>query len=140
MILDTEAALIDSYRPQTDYTSPVVTQSDNPGEDLSTVGGTKLSELPDPAVGGQNGSRDRNGYSTGFRPRTMTQQPFTGAMAKPPAITNAVVGNVGQSNRASRLYAGVMNQLTYYEAQPVAVARAYVGRIDDRTTSTKPDA
>jgi len=125
-LIDRETKVIDSFAPQIDNTAPRVTQADDPGEDLQSIGGAKLPELPDPAVGGENGSRIRNGYSTGFRSLFARQQPFSGAVASPPAITNAVQGDVGLSNRADRLYAGVMNQMTSYS--PVQdFALRYVG-------------
>lgn len=106
-----EADLIDAYRPRTAFVAPEVTQADNPHRDLQRVGGVSLPELPDPTIGGENGSRIRNGFSTGFANRFAK---FNGAMAKPPAITNPIQGEVGQSGRADRLYAGVMNQLVQY--------------------------
>lgn len=129
-LVDREVELIDSYTEKTDYVSPVVTQTDNPDRDLQLVGGVQLAELPSPSVGGQNGSGTLNGYSTGFRPLTARTQPFSGAMAKPPAITNAVIGTVGQSGRAGRLYAGVMDQLSGYNPSETTAAKAYVGKIN----------
>lgn len=129
LMIDREDEIIDYTRERTDYVSPVVTQADDPGQDLQRVGGVKLSELPDPTVGGVNGSGVRNGYSTGFRPLTARTQPFLGGMAKPPAITNAVIGTVGQSGRAGRLYAGVMDQLTNYSPTELDTAKAYVGKL-----------
>lgn len=130
MLIDREAETIDEYRPRVSETALKVTQADDANEDLQTVGGTKLPELPDPAVGGANGSRIRNGYSTGFRSLFTRQQPFSGAVATPPAITNPVQGDVGVSNRGARLRAGVMNQAaTYTPAQSFALA--YVGAMPD---------
>lgn len=128
-----EDTMIDSYRPQVDYVAPVVVQAADPGHDLMGVGGTKISELPDPAVGGQNGSGQRNGYNVGFFGRTATRMPFLGAMAKPPAITNAVQGNVGTNNRASKLYAGVRDQLVQYTPNQGIYAATYIGAVDPTT-------
>lgn len=116
MLPDVDRVQEAMQRGRVSDTSPEVTQADNPGEDIQHIGGVKLPELPDPAVGGRNGSRDRNGFSTGFRSLAQRFQPFLGAMAKPPAITNSVQGEVGMNNRQSRLYAGVLNQLTQYRA------------------------
>ena len=131
-LVDREQAVIDSYQPQTDETSPVVTQADNPGENPQGGPVAHLSGLPDPAVGGVKASGILNGFSTGFRSLFTRQQPFTGAVASPPAITNPVQGNVGQSNRAAQLYAGVMNQLVQYTPSQASYVAAYVGNIPTR--------
>lgn len=128
-----EDQLIDSYRPQADATAPIVVQAANIGHDLQTVGGVKVPELPDPAIMGQNASGRQNGYSVGFFGRRATRAPFMGAMAKPPAITNAVQGNVGVNNRASKLWAGVMDQLVQYTPNQGIYAATYVGAVDPTT-------
>lgn len=117
-----EDRLIDMYRPGVSATSPTVSQADNVGEDRANYGGVKAAELPDPAVGGQNGVRLNNGFSTGFRGLFSRQQPFTGAVAKPQAISNPVVGEVGTSNRGNRQYVGVMDQATQYSANALDTA------------------
>jgi hypothetical protein len=122
-----EDAVIDGARLSTDFPSPKTTHADNPGEDLMGIGGAVIPELPDPAIGGKNGSRIRNGYSTGFRSFANRFQPFRGAVAKPPAIRNAVQGNVGVSSRASSLYVGVMDQLTADRGSVLDQNARYVG-------------
>jgi hypothetical protein len=124
-----EDAVIDSFRPQVDNVSPFVSQQDDPGNDLQALGGVKVPELPDPAIGGENGSRIRNGFSTGFRSYRNRIAAFTGAMASPPAIENPVQGNVGQNNRAGKLHAGVMNQLVQYVPDQASYVASYVGSV-----------
>lgn len=131
-----EAALIDSIAPQTDFTSPLVTQSDNPYEDAMALGSATRPELPQADIGGVAGSRIRNGFSTGIKSLFNRQQPFSGAVAKPPAITNPVQGNVGESGRASRLYAGVKDQFATYTATQ-DFSRQYVGIMPDAVPSVK---
>lgn len=122
-----EDALIDSMRTRTDSTSPHVTQADDPGQDIQSVGGVKLPELPDPTVGGQNGSKIRNGFSTGFRGIRARIAAFNGQMLTAPAITNPVQGNVGRGNRAASQYVGVLNQLAQYSADSTALAQDITG-------------
>lgn len=128
-----EDQMIDSFRPQTDAVSPHVIQSANPDHDLMNVGGVKIPELPDPSILGANASGRQNGYSTGFLGRRARLAAFNGAMAKPPAITNAVQGNVGINNRASKLHAGVMNQLVEYKPNQGIFAATYVGAVEPTT-------
>lgn len=104
-------------------------QADDPGEDLQTVGSARIPKLPDPSVGGENGSRIRNGYTVGIRSLFNRTQPFMGQMAKAPAITNPVQGDVGQSNRADRLYQGVLNQFVQYTPTLSQSAQSFVGKL-----------
>lgn len=129
LMVNREDELIDSYRPQVDNTSPLVTQADTPGEDLQTSYAMSRPELPDATVGGKAASKEQNGFSTGFKSLFNRQQPFSGAVAKPPAITNAVQGEVGMNNRQGKLYAGVMSQLVQYSASQASYAAAYVGNV-----------
>lgn len=122
-----EDALIDSMAPQTDHSSPEVTQADNPGENLMTVGGDSPPPLPSPTVGGVNGSGYRNGFSNGFRSFASRFGRFTGATAKLPSISNPVQGNVGVGNRESSLYMGVMNQLVHYTPDQSQLAQQITG-------------
>jgi len=127
IIRTNEDRVIDGARLATDFPSPHVTHQDNPGEDLQTFGSAFIPELPDPAVGGRNGSKMRNGFSTGFRSFASRFQPFRGAVAKPPAIRNAVQGNVGVSARATSTYVGVMDQLTADRGSVLDANARYVG-------------
>lgn len=129
LLIDREDELIDSYRPQTDNSSPTVTQANTPDENAQHVGERRMNALPDPSVGGVNASGILNGFSTGIRSLFNRQQPFSGAVATPPATTNPVQGDVGNSNRSSRLYAGVMNQLVQYTPGSTSYAAAYVGAV-----------
>jgi len=122
-----EDSIIDGMRTQTDNPSPFVTQADNPGADLMRTGGVALPELPDPTIGGENGSRKRNGFNLGFVGRRARIAPFDGRMAKLPAITNPVQGEVGVSARATSQYVGVLNQLAQYNADSSALARSITG-------------
>lgn len=116
---------------RTTYDNPVMTQADEPGVDLGNIPGTSLPELPNPAIGGQPASRFIQGFSTGFKSIFSRVQGFTGAVAKPPAITNQIIGDVGMNNRASRLYAGVMDQYTAYSGSDLTSAESYVGTLPD---------
>lgn len=138
LLVDRETAVIDSYTPQIDYQSPVVTQADNPGEHLQRMVPAHTPNLPAADVGGVFGSGLRNGFSTGFRALTNRTQRFTGAVAKPPAITNAVQGEVGMNNRAGKQYAGVMDQLTQYVPTQAGYAAAYVGAINPARVKIEP--
>lgn len=122
-----EDALIDGMAPRTDAVSPHVTQSDNPNKDLQTMGGASLPELPNPAIGGENGSKIRNGFSTGFRGIRARLAAFNGMMVTAPAITNPVQGNVGRGNRAASQYVGVLNQLAQYSADSTLLAQDITG-------------
>jgi len=128
ILVDRERDLIDSYRPHTANSSPVVKQADDVGEDLQTIGAPNGSNLPTPSVGGLNASSIRNGFSTGIRSLFNRQQPFSGAVQSAPGVTNSVQGEVGSTGRASRLYAGVMDQRTQYVASQ-DFATAYVGAL-----------
>jgi len=121
--------MIDSHRPQIDYTSPRVNQADTPGEDLQTFTAVDKPTLPATDVGGRPGSGFLNGFSTGFRGLVARTQPFSGAVAKPPQITNPVQGEVGMNNRTAKRDAGVMSQLVQYVVAPQAYAAAWVGNI-----------
>lgn len=121
-----EDALIDNMRTRTDATSPSVSQQDNPGEDLQRVGGAKLPELPSPTVGGENGSKIRNGFSTGFRGIRARIGAFNGVIITAPPITNPVQGNVGRGNRAASLYSGVRDQQVQYSASDPALLAAQI--------------
>lgn len=138
LLFNNEVDTIDSYRPQIDYTSPVVTQADNPERDRQALVAARLPELPSPSVGGEFGSRIRNGFSTGIRSLTNRTQPFSGAVAKPPAITNPVQGEVGMNNRQSKQYAGVMSQLTQYVASEASYAAAWVGNVNPARQAKEP--
>jgi hypothetical protein len=131
-----EDQLIDSYRPQTDYVSNVTVMADNPGQDSMAVGGVTIPELPSASIGGQNASKNQNGYSAGFKSMRQRIQPFLGAMAKPPAIQNGVQGQVGNTNRAGKLHAGVMNQLVQYTPSQIAYVASYVGNVKPTVIAT----
>jgi hypothetical protein len=124
-----DAVLIDQYAPRTEITSPRVTQMDTPGQNLMSVGGVKVPELPDPAIGGKNGSGSLNGFSTGFRSIRSKLQPFLGAIILAPAMDNPVQGQVGNSSRATKTYMGVMNQLLQYVPSQAEYASSYVGTV-----------
>lgn len=126
LLVHDEDAQIVKMRPSTMFAS-IGTQADDPGEDLQTVGSAEISKLPDPAIGGQNGSRIRNGYTMGIRSLFNRTQPFMGQMAKAPAITNPVQGDVGMSSRADRLYQGVLNQFVQYNPTLAQSASSFVG-------------
>lgn len=128
LLINREDAVIDTP-PNVDNTSPVVTQADNPGQDLQRSYAMARPELPSATVGGEPASRKQNGFSTGFKSLFTRQQPFSGAVAKPPTITNPVQGDVGRNNRQGKLYAGVMNQLVQYSASQANYAAAYVGSV-----------
>ena len=122
-----EDALIDSTgNPDTAGQTRVI-QADTPGRDLMAFGPATRPELPDPDIGGQNGSRIRNGFSLGFRGIRARVAAFDGRMAELPAIVNPVQGNVGATARASNQYVGVLNQLAQYRADSSALARSVTG-------------
>ena len=126
LFIDREDTVIDSMRTRTDNVSPDVSHADTAGVDLMHVVPVDASTLPNPAVGGEQGSRIRNGFSTGIRSLFTRQQPFSGAVATPPAIDNPVIGEVGQNNGAGKLYAGVMNQAVQYSGAMGALNINYV--------------
>lgn len=130
-----EDTLIDSYMPQTDNQSRVITQADNPFENERNVAEPELKGLPDPAVGGRGGSAHRNGFSVGFFPRRQRARAFDGAIIKGQAVrANPVQGNVGaQNNHGGKLWAGVKNQLADYQASAVETAGTYVGKVGLKT-------
>jgi len=121
-----EDALIDSYGPRTDDTAPTVTQADDPGADLQSVGGASIPALPSPSVGGQNGSRIRNGFSTGFRGFRQRIAALTGIVVVAPPIRNPVQGDVGRTNRVASLYAGVRDQQVQYSAADPSLLAAQI--------------
>lgn len=124
---DPEVELIDSYRPGNVAGPLRQTQADVPGEDLVAIPVPGPLGLPSPSIGGQPGSGIRNGYSTGFQSQFTRTQPFRGAMITAPQTRNVVIGEVGRSNRADNLYAGVMDQLTDYKSTLASYAGSYVG-------------
>lgn len=107
-------------------------QGDNPGENPMHVGEAHITGVPDPAVGGQNGSGFLNGFSMGIRSLFNRTQPFMGQTVKAPEITNPIQGEVGQSNRADRLYAGVLNQFVQYTPTLGQYAPSYVGLLPEK--------
>lgn len=123
-----EDTVIQRARPGQMYAAQG-TQGDNPGQDLQTVGSANIPDLPDPAVGGQNGSRFLNGFTIGIRSLFNRTQPFMGQMATAPAITNPVQGDVGVNNRATRQYAGVLNQFVQYTPSLAQTAESFVGTL-----------
>lgn len=129
LLVDRETAVIDAHRPQVDYTAPYVSQGDTPGEDPQRFVPVDKPTLPPTDVGGQPGSGYLNGFSTGFRGLVARTQRFSGAVAKPPQITNPVQGEVGMNNRTAKRDAGVMSQLVQYVVAPQAYAAAWVGNI-----------
>ena len=94
--------------------------------------------LPAADVGGVFGSRIRNGFSDGLRSFFTRTQRFTGAVAKFPAITNAVIGPVGQNRHAENLYAGVMSQLTQYYPSQSQYAANWIGNIPTSRLPIEP--
>ena len=131
-----EVGMIDSYAPRTSHSSPLVTHANTAGNNLQSVGGTALSELPDPSIGGVNGVKILNGFSNGFRSMFNRLQAFSGAVLQAPSISNSVQGNVGTTARASKLYAGVMNQLVSYTPSQVAYVPSYIGAVTPQTVTT----
>jgi len=125
--IDREDEVIDSYRPQTDNTSPLVTHSDTPNENRPRSYFAPRKELPDPSIGGEPSSGFLNGFSTGFRSMFNRLQPFNGAVVSAPPTSNNIQGEVGLSSRATRLHAGVMSQLVGYSASQSAYNAAWVG-------------
>ncbi|WGH20700.1 hypothetical protein SEA_SCOUPSA_20 [Microbacterium phage SCoupsA] len=112
-------------------------QGSDPGENLMDVGEAHVNGLPDPSLGGQNASGFINGFSMGIRSLFSRTQPFMGQMATAPVITNPIQGEVGQSNRADRLYAGVMNQFVQYTPSLGQYAPSYVGLLPEKLQVTK---
>jgi hypothetical protein len=127
LLVDTETRYIDKYTPSIDFTSTVVTQGDTPGEDLQVMNPERGSHLPDPSTGGAFGSRILNGFSNGIRSLTNRTQPFSGAVARPPAISNPVQGDVGINNRQSKTYAGAVSQLSAYQPSEQSYFAKWLG-------------
>lgn len=127
LMFEGERRMIDKSRPDIDNVAPLVTQANTPGENLQNIGEDRAYVLPDPAVGGQNASAVQNGYSTGFRSMFTRLQRFRGQMATPPAIRNAVQGDVGRNNRQASLYAGVMDQNNTYNPASLGYNAVWVG-------------
>ena len=130
LLANRDDKVIDSTRPGIEFTSPRVTQQDDPDANRQTSYAAPRPELPQADIGGLPASKIFNGFSNGFKSLFTRQQPFSGAVATPPGISNPVQGEVGKTNRASRLYAGVMNQLVGYESSQRSGA-AYVGILPD---------
>lgn len=119
----------DTGRYRLGATGGAQTHQADPGEALMTVGENVPAHLPDASTGGQNGTGQNLGYSTGFVGIRQRLQPFMGAVIQVPREQLPVQGNVGASNRAGRLYAGVMDQLTQYTPSQADYVSSYVGPV-----------
>lgn len=126
-LIDQETQKIDTARPVTNNRAPYVSQADDPGSDLQSMGQAHKPNLPDPSVGGENGSRFLLGFSTGFKSLFNRTQRFSGAVGVPQPVTNPVQGNVGSQNNAGRLFAGVKDQVAGYRPSTGSSYQSYVG-------------
>lgn len=127
-----EDSLIDSYRPQTDMQSRLITQADKPGEDPQNITEPNRVGLPDPSVGGRGATGSRLGFSVGFFNRRQRFRNFDGATAKGnPTKAEPVQGQVGnQNNHGARLWAGVRTQLVDSSPSFAQYSGTYVGNLN----------
>lgn len=137
-----EDSLIDSYQPQVDAMPAAIVQANNPGENIVSIPEQTRGGLPDPAVGGKGGSRQRNGWSIGVFPRRQRFRTFDGSIVKGQATAaNPVQGQVGaRNNHGGKLWAGVRNQLADYQAGTAPTVGAYVGKLNMSTAQPNPAA
>lgn len=94
----------------------------------------------DQTVGGQAGSRAVLGYSTGLQPRKTRRPPLTGRVLIVPNMgVHPVLGEVGRSNRANKLWAGVRDQSTNFLPDNTEIAQQFVGRARFQLASDTED-
>lgn len=114
--LDSEAEQVDASRPGTTnvvdgsgYVS--VTQADTPGVDMADLPVIETGYLPDPTIGGEFGSGNRNGATDGLvYARSRSVAPMNGVVASLPRVHNTRIGEVGTTTHGNWLYAGVRTQ------------------------------
>lgn len=94
------------------------------------------TRVQSPSDGGEPGQSHRLGFTTGFRPRSVTTQPFTGGIITAPRnlVGRSSYGPVGRDPYTTRLAVGVRAQALAFLPDTAAIARSFVGGRQALTT------